>query len=138
MAFEDIIGNSQIKDTLIKIIEKNSTVHSYMFVGIEGIGKKLFAIEFAKMLLCMGEKKPCNKCKSCIEMQGNNNPDFQIIEPDGNSIKIEQIRYMNSKIFEKPITSVKKVYIINDAQCTKLFVKNIRRTTTICNNNTYI
>ena len=66
-------------------------------------------------------------------MIGNNNPDITVIEPDGNSIKIEQIRIMNSKILEKPISSNKKVYIINNSE--KLFTKNIRRTTRICNNN---
>lgn len=83
-----------------------------------GIGKKLIAIEFAKMLLCTTnnlEERYCNKCKSCIEFNSNNNPDFLLIEPDGNSIKIEQIRYLQQKIQEKPIISEKKVYIINDA-----------------------
>ena len=45
----------------------------------------------------------------------NNNPDFKIIEPDGNSLKIEQIREFQNKIAEKPIISNKKVYIINDS-----------------------
>lgn len=117
MAFEKIIGNSKIKETLNSIIEKNNILHGYMFIGIEGIGKKIFATKFAKVLLCNSETdKPCNKCKSCIEFNGSNNPDFRIIEPDGNSIKIEQIRLMNSKIIEKPITSKRKVYIINDSQ----------------------
>lgn len=49
-------------------------------------------------------------------MIGNNNPDITVIEPDGNSIKIEQIRIMNSKILEKPISSNKKVYIINNSE----------------------
>lgn len=34
---------------------------------------------------------------------------------DGKSIKIEQIRYMQEKIAEKPIASNKKVYIINNS-----------------------
>ncbi len=113
--FEKIIGNNQIKDTLEKSIKQNKTSHSYLFVGIEGIGKKLFAIQFAKALLCLSEEKYCNKCKSCIEFDTNNNPDFSYIESEGNSIKIEQIRNLQKRIQEKPIISNKKVYIINDA-----------------------
>ncbi len=113
--FEKIIGNNQIKETLEKSIKQNKTSHSYLFVGIEGIGKKLFAIQFAKALLCLSEEKYCNKCKSCIEFDTNNNPDFSYIEPEGNSIKIEQIRNLQKRIQEKPIISNKKVYIINDA-----------------------
>lgn len=113
--FENIIGNNKIKQVLLNSVENNKTSHSYLFVGIEGIGKKMIATELAKMLLCLDEKKYCNKCKSCIEFDSNNNPDFLCIEPDGNSIKIEQIRYIQKKIQEKPIISNKKVYIINDA-----------------------
>lgn len=113
--FENIKGNNKIKQALIHSVEKNKVSHSYLFVGIEGIGKKMIATEFAKMILCQDENKYCNKCKACIEFDSNNNPDFLYIEPDGNSIKIEQIRYMQRKVQEKPIISNKKVYIIDDA-----------------------
>lgn len=113
--FNNIIGNDKIKEVLINSIKINKTSHSYLFVGTEGIGKSLIAKEFAKMILCTGENKYCNKCKSCIEFDTDNNPDFKIIEPDGNSLKIEQIREFQSKVAEKPIISDKKVYIINDS-----------------------
>ena len=113
--FDSIIGNNKIKQLLINSVQNDKTSHSYLFVGIDGIGKKMVATEFAKMLLCLNETRYCNKCKSCIEFDSNNNPDFLCIEPDGNSIKIEQIRYLQKKIQEKPIISNKKVYIINDA-----------------------
>jgi len=117
LAFENIIGNNKNKKILANIIEKNTILHSYLFSGKSGIGKKLFAKEFAKMILCTEENKnTCNTCKSCIEFEGNNNPDFNIIEPDGNSIKIEQIRMLQSKAYEKPIISNRKVYIIDEAE----------------------
>lgn len=116
MSFDNLIGNEKIKSILSESLEKNNILHSYLFYGKEGIGKKTFAIEFAKGLLCIrGENKPCNICKACIEFDSNNNPDFFIIEPDGNSIKIDQIRAMQKSIIEKPINSGKKVYIINDS-----------------------
>lgn len=122
--FEKIIGNDNIKQQLKKSIENNQISHSYLFIGIEGIGKKLLATEFAKAILCLGDNKYCNNCKSCIEFDGNNNPDFLYIEPDGNSLKIEQIREMQKKVQEKPIISNKKVYIINDADKMTLEAQN--------------
>ena len=113
--FNNILGNDKIKEALINSVKNNKTSHSYLFVGTEGIGKKLIAKEFAKMILCADENKYCNRCKSCIEFDTENNPDFKIIEPDGNSLKIEQIREFQSKVTEKPIISNKKVYIINDS-----------------------
>ena len=113
--FEKIIGNEKIIDGLIKSVQLNKISHSYLFLGTEGIGKKKIAEEIAKMILCLSDNKYCGKCKSCIEFDSNNNPDFKIIEPDGNSLKIEQIREFQSKVVEKPIITEKKVYIINDS-----------------------
>lgn len=112
--FEKIIGNDPIKEMLSKAIENGTASHSYLFVGTQGIGKKMLATEFAKKVLCL-EKEQENHCKSCIEFESNNHPDFMCIEPDGNSIKIEQIRFLQKKVQEKPIISNKKVYIMNDA-----------------------
>ena len=113
--FNNILGNEKIKDVLINAVKLNKVSHSYLFIGPDGIGKKLIAKEFAKMILCTSENKYCNNCKSCIEFDTNNNPDFRIIEPDGNSLKIEQIREFQNKVSEKPIISDRKVYIINNS-----------------------
>ena len=104
-----------MKKVLLNSVKLNNSSHSYLFLGTEGIGKKLIAKEFSKMLLCIDKEKYCNKCKSCIEFDSNNNPDFIIVEPDGNNIKIEQIRDLQKRIVEKPIISNKKLYIINDS-----------------------
>ena len=113
--FENILGNDKIKNELINSVKQNKYSHSYLFLGTSGIGKRLIAREFAKMILCEGKEKYCGKCKSCLEFDSNNNPDFLEIEPDGNNVKIEQIREMQRKIAEQPIISKKKVYIINEA-----------------------
>lgn len=122
--FEKIIGNNNIKNELIHTVELNKISHSYLFLGTAGIGKIEIAKEFAKMILCLNEKKYCNHCKSCIEFDSNNNPDFQMVEPDVNSIKIEQIRQMQRKIIEAPIISQNKVYIINDADLMTIEAQN--------------
>ncbi len=113
--FEKILGNDLIKENLIKSVKSSKISHSYLFTGIDGIGKRMIAKEFAKMLMCLNEIKYCNNCKSCIEFDTNNNPDFFYIEPDGNSIKIEQIRDLQKKVWEKPIISNKKIFIIDNS-----------------------
>ena len=49
--FDKLIGNEKIKRELTETMEKQKVSHSYMFVGKSGIGKRLFAREFAKGLL---------------------------------------------------------------------------------------
>ena len=115
--FEQIIGNKKILQSLENTVKTQKISHSYLFIGTQGIGKKLIAKEFSKALLCLN-KNECNTCKSCIEFDSDNNPDFQIIEPQGNNIKIEQIREMQKKVVEKPIISNRKIYIIDD--CDKM------------------
>ncbi len=112
--FENLIGNDNIKVMLQNAVDNGNTSHSYLFLGIQGIGKKEFAIELAKTLLCSNNNK-CNKCKSCLEFETNNHPDFFYIQPDDKNIKIEQIRNIQKEIQQKPIISSKKVFIFNSA-----------------------
>ena len=101
MSFENLIGNEEIKNTLTNIIQTKKLMHSYLFIGPSGIGKTLFAKEFAKMILCDGKTPSCNQCKSCIEFNSNSHPDLVIIEPEAGTIKIEKIRQMRRKSIRK-------------------------------------
>lgn len=123
--FNNIIGNESVKHLLDNSVKSNNLVHSYIFVGPEGIGKKLFARELAKTILCLDELKSCNTCSSCIKFESDNHPDFmQIDSEDGKNIKIGQIRLLQEKIAEKPIISSKKVYIINDSDLMTIEAQN--------------
>ena len=122
--FENILGNEKNKNILEKSIKLNKFSHSYIFWGLEGIGKKIIAKEFAKNILCLEQQENC-KCKSCIEFNSNNNPDFQLIEPnEGKTVKIEQIREVQRKVAEKPIISNKKVYVIDNADTMTIEAQN--------------
>ena len=125
MNFDNVIGNDNIKELLNNSIKLNNVVHSYMFIGPDGIGKSIFAKDFAKMLLCMSKQKSCNNCSSCIKFNSNNHPDFVVINSDdGKSIKINQIRIMQEQIAEKPIISSRKVYVINDSDLMTVEAQN--------------
>ena len=116
--FKNIVGNQKVKEYLKTSIETKNISHSYMFVGKSGIGKKLFAKEFAKKIMCLNFEKTDEegcKCESCIKFETNSNPDYIEIFPDGKTLKIDQIRKMQEKIAEKPIISNRKVYVIDDA-----------------------
>lgn len=121
MSFDKIFGNNAIKQLLHTTVATNNVLHSYLFIGPDGIGKSLFAMDFANMILCLSpdlDTVPCGHCKSCLEFKNSNHPDFFLVKPeDGKSIKIEQIRFLQEKIAEKPIISSRKVYIIDNADC---------------------
>ena len=121
MNFDSIIGNDEIKKYLLDRVNNGKTSQSYLFVGNEGIGKLLIAKEFARKILCIDNKKDYCECKSCKCFESGNHPDYYIINESGETIKIDQIREITSKIIEQPIISDKKVYIIND--CDKMTVE---------------
>ena len=100
--FNDIIGNKCIKESLEKSIKENNLSHSYIFSGISGIGKFLFAQEFAKEIT--------------DEKNIENNADIIIINEKDNSIKTSQIKELTNSVLEKPIKSKYKIYIINNSE----------------------
>lgn len=115
--FNYIIGNDENKKKLEYIVKNNNISHSYIFSGISGIGKFMFAKEFAKAILCLdNEKKPCNNCRACKSFENNNNPDIIIIDEQDESIKTEQIKELVKNVLEKPIQGEKKIYIINNSE----------------------
>lgn len=116
MRFENIIGNTDVKSYLDKSISQNNILHSYLFLGTEGIGKLLIAKEFARKILCLGDTKDetCT-CKSCTCFNSQNHPDFFLINEAGEKIKIDTVREeITKQVIVKPIISNRRVYIIND------------------------
>jgi len=101
MYFENIIGQEFAKKYLTNSMRKNKINHAYMFEGIEGIGKKKFAGELSRILL--------------NSENVDSSPDYINIYPDGSSIKIAQIRKLQTDIIIKPHKDY-KIYIINDAE----------------------
>ena len=101
MYFENIKGQQFAKKYLSNSLKSNMISHAYMFEGPSGVGKNTLARELSRILL---------------EMENLfNSPDYIEIKPDGNSIKIAQIRKMQTDILVKPYKSY-KIYVFDEAQ----------------------
>ncbi|MBP3928365.1 MAG: AAA family ATPase [Peptostreptococcaceae bacterium] len=101
MYFKDIIGQEFAKKYLTNSINKDKVSHAYLFEGMNGVGKKTLAKEFAKTLIKVDKLE--------------NSPDYISIEPEGSSIKIAQIRKLQTDVLVKPHSDY-KIYIINKAE----------------------
>ena len=53
MSFKDVIGHKKPIELLQRAIINDRVVHSYLFLGNEGIGKRWVALQFAKALNCL-------------------------------------------------------------------------------------
>lgn len=115
--FKEIIGHKEIIAGLQNSIKNDRVGHAYIFSGPRGIGKRTVAGIFSALLICTNRRgeESCGECPACLLLAGNSNPDFCVIEPDGASISVDEIRKLQSDIIIKPLYSGRKVYLIIDA-----------------------
>ncbi len=92
-------------------------VQNLLFWGEESVGKMTTAKVFSKTLLCSNRNgwERCEKCSSCEMIKKGYHPDLMIIEPEENSVKIEQVRNGLKFLFYHPQISSLKILIINEA-----------------------
>jgi len=115
--FNNFIGQTDIKNSLINALNTDTCAHAILFTGPEGIGKSTLATDFAQMLLCTGEgPSACGRCAACNTFEAGTNPDFLKIESDGNNISVDNIREIQSGSVIRPMYSKRKVYFIRQAE----------------------
>ena len=97
--------------------EKDRLAHSYLFEGPAGSGLTEITHFFVKLLLCETplENVPCETCRSCQLYNSGNHPNILFIEPDGQNIKIDQIRELIFKMNKTGFSSGRKIYVIQEA-----------------------
>jgi DNA polymerase-3 subunit delta' len=109
-----LIGNGRVWNIVSAMISNQKIPHAIIIEGDIGLGKKTLAKFLAKACLC-AEKLPCLSCKSCHLIDVGTHPDCQIIEPEKNAIKVDEIRNLRLEAFMSPLFSDGRVFIINDA-----------------------
>ncbi|RME34392.1 MAG: DNA polymerase III subunit delta' [Deltaproteobacteria bacterium] len=114
MTFDQIIGHQQQKDIFRRAIQSGRLAHAYLFEGPEGVGKKLMATAIARALCCH-EQVGCGSCAACRKIDHRNHPDMHLVDPEGNGIKIEQIRRLIRELNYRPVEARKKICIIDQA-----------------------
>ena len=112
--FGQILGHERQKEVLGRAMENGRIAHAYLFHGPEGVGKRLMALALARAIVC-DEQRGCGNCLPCRKIDHQNHPDLHVLEPDGNSIKIEQIRSVKRDLNLKPLESPRKICLIEEA-----------------------
>ena len=109
-------GHLPQKEIFERVIKKGKFVNGYIFSGIEGIGKKLFALETARSAICGKNASyfPCS-CDDCRYISLGTHPDVFVTDTEDSSIGIETVRNITENAFMTPCRGKYKFFIINDA-----------------------
>ncbi|WP_411954399.1 DNA polymerase III subunit delta' [Alkalibacillus sp. S2W] len=99
-------------------IVKNRMAHAYLFHGPKGTGKQNASLLFAMRSFCEEaveeSSEPCGECRSCKRIKSGNHPDVHWLEPEGQSIKKEQIEFLQKEFTYTGLESNQKVYILSE------------------------
>ena len=114
MGFNQIYGHEKPISILRSAMAGNRVAHSYLFHGMEGVGKRTAASVFAKALNCVGEDPPCGVCASCRKAAHNNHPGIITIRAEGQFIKIGAIKELQARMAFRPDQG-KRIFILEEA-----------------------
>jgi DNA polymerase-3 subunit delta' len=114
-----VLGQAKAKKMLRRAVAGGRLSHAYLFRGPAGVGKKTLARAFGHYLNCQAPtpgQDACTTCRSCQKFQSGNHPDLLVIEPQGVSIKIEQIRALKHALTFPPFEANFRIILITDIQ----------------------
>lgn len=116
MQWTEIMGHTGNVHRLQLMLASGRMPHALLFCGPAGIGKALVAKTLVAAALCMAaDGKPCGSCQSCRSLLSGNHPDLLLIQPEGTTVKIEQIRQLQSDMALAPYFGDRRAAIIEDA-----------------------
>jgi DNA polymerase-3 subunit delta' len=116
MSFKQIYGHEKTLSILNAAICNERIAHAYLFYGIEGVGKKTVAYNFAKAINCLQNgPDACDSCASCLKIDHGNYPDLIEIDPDGQFIRIKEVREIQNQMRFAPLEGKARFFIIREA-----------------------
>jgi DNA polymerase-3 subunit delta' len=131
--FENIIGNERAREVLRRMLEQRRVPGALIFAGEEGVGKRLFALELAKVLNCRTPQgvEACEACSSCVRIERfahaplaadtgaaiiwSEHQDVGLVRPEKRFITVEQARAVERETNFRPYEGAARVIVIEEA-----------------------
>ncbi len=102
-------GQERVLKLLNQVLEKDEIAHAYLLLGPGGVGKTEIALSLARSLL--GIKK-------------DNHPDLLVLERQGNTIRIAEVRRLKEWLTFKPYVAQRRVALIPEAHLMSIEAAN--------------
>lgn len=121
MSWEKVRGHQTVVESFRQALKRGRLAHGYLFVGPVGVGKRLFAGELAKALLCENSApealQACDHCPACVQVEAGTHPDFFAVgrPEDSLEVPIDSIRELCRTFSLRSARGHGKVAILDDA-----------------------
>lgn len=118
-AFENILGQPQVREFLRASVVADRVTQAYLFVGPAGSNKTQAAYALAQALMCpKGPQGPrggqCGDCTVCARIARRKHPDVRYFAPEGaGGYLVEQVRDIVADTALAPIQGNRKIYILD-------------------------
>jgi DNA polymerase-3 subunit delta' len=121
VSWQRVRGHEALVEAFDRAWRRGRLAHAYFFTGPTGVGKRLFADELAKALLCENPAgdhlQACDRCPGCALVAAGTHPDlFKLTQPaESLVIPIEMIRELTRNLSLKAARGRSKIAILDDA-----------------------
>ena len=108
----------QLSAQFEKVVKNNKLTHAYLIEHLDNSVTYDFSLWLAQHIFCLekNEGLACGNCSNCLRIESFDFPDVNVIEPDGQTIKVDQVREIKQTFIRSGMESRKKVLIIRQAE----------------------
>ena len=119
---------------LLRLVANNRVPSALLFDGPEGVGKRQFALELARSLVCLTAcgHEACGECTACSRVgtfslptseKGDDydrvflsqHPDVGLVIPYKRNLRVGAIRELEREAYFRPYEAGTRVFIVDDA-----------------------
>ncbi len=113
---QPIHGQPVAVRVLTQAMAQRRLAHGYLFVGPEGVGKRLTALRLAQAINCeQGEGQACGVCPSCHKHAQGLHLDLHLVTPHGQRISVDQVKELSTEMVRRPHEGRYRVAILDPA-----------------------
>ena len=108
----------QVASQFEKVIKRKQLTHAYLIEHLDSTVSYDFSLWLAQSVFCihMIDGLPCGNCDTCRRIESFDFPDVNTVEPDGQRIKVDQVREIKQTFIRSGMESRQKVLIIREAE----------------------